>query len=92
MYQTGEGQQKGQGWAKRAIWGNVPDKDKKRFGSVDNITSKDFMNLWTSRVEKLMGGKQSAPTAVAQQAEPPLTQLNCLIMYLHFLLELSQKV
>lgn len=72
MYQTGEGQQKGQGWAKRAIWGNVPDRDKKRFGSVDNITSKDFMNLWTSRVEKLMGGKQAAPTAVAQQTEPPI--------------------
>lgn len=51
MLSTGEGRQKGEAWAKAAIWGNVPDKDKAKFGSVDNITSKQFTDLWGSRVE-----------------------------------------
>ncbi len=50
MWQTGEGQQKGKAWAKKAIWGNVPARDKKRFGSVNNVTSADFTNMWKARV------------------------------------------
>ena len=46
------------GWSKLAIWGNVPDQDKARFGSVDNITSQDFMNLWRAKV---MGGNGATP-------------------------------
>ncbi|MDO8879145.1 MAG: hypothetical protein Q7V40_23965, partial [Pseudolabrys sp.] len=41
MASTGEGRQKGEGWARQAIWGNVPNAMKAKFGSVDNITSKD---------------------------------------------------
>lgn len=38
--------------AKKAVWGNVPDKDKTKYGSVDNITSGQFVNeVWASRVE-----------------------------------------
>ena len=38
--------------AKKAIWGNIPDKDKKNFGSVENVTSSQFVNdVWASRVE-----------------------------------------
>jgi hypothetical protein len=37
--------------AKKAIWGNLPASDKARLGSVDNVTSKDFVNSWASRVE-----------------------------------------
>jgi Transglycosylase SLT domain len=38
--------------AKKAIWGNIPDKDKKKFGSVDNVTSGAFVNdVWAKRVE-----------------------------------------
>jgi Transglycosylase SLT domain len=38
--------------AKKAVWGNIPDKDKKRFGSVDTVTSAQFVNdVWASRVE-----------------------------------------
>lgn len=51
MLSTGEGRQKGEAWAKAAIWGNVPDKDKAKFGSVDNITSKQFTDMWGSRIE-----------------------------------------
>ena len=51
MYSTAEGQEKGAGWAKKAIWGNIPDALKARFGSVDNVTSKDFTDLWKAKVE-----------------------------------------
>lgn len=38
--------------AKKAVWGNIPDKDKKSFGSVENVTSGQFVNdVWASRVE-----------------------------------------
>jgi len=38
--------------AKKAIWGNIPDKDKKKFGSVENVTSKQFVSdVWAPRVE-----------------------------------------
>lgn len=51
MLSTGEGQQKGEAWAKRAIWGNVPDDVKKLFpGGVDSVSSRDFVNLWNSKV------------------------------------------
>ena len=32
MYSTAEGQRKGPGWAKLAIWGNVPNDLKAQFG------------------------------------------------------------
>jgi len=51
MLATGEGQQKGEAWAKKAIWGNIPDSEKAKFGSVDNVTSRDFMALWKGKVE-----------------------------------------
>jgi len=49
MLSTGEGQQKGEGWARKAIWGNVPDQYKAQFGSVDNITSGQFADMWRQR-------------------------------------------
>jgi hypothetical protein len=35
--------------AKKAIWGNIPADEKKHLGSVDKVTSRDFVNLWTNR-------------------------------------------
>ena len=63
MYSTGEGRQKGVDWAKAAIWGNIPQADKARFGSVDNVTSADFMHLWDTKVTGNTGqpGTPSAP-------------------------------
>ena len=38
--------------AKKAIWGNIPDKDKAKYGSVENVTSGKFVNeVWAPRVE-----------------------------------------
>jgi Transglycosylase SLT domain len=38
--------------AKKAVWGNIPDKDKARYGSVENVKSGQFINeVWAPRVE-----------------------------------------
>lgn len=56
MLSTKEGQQKGEAWAKAAIWGNIPDRDKARFGSVENVTSRQFTQLWEQKVDAATGG------------------------------------
>lgn len=58
MFRTGEGRAKGQGWAKLAIWGNIPNDMKRRFGSVENVTSRDFIALWDDKVRRF-GGQSS---------------------------------
>jgi hypothetical protein len=55
MYSTAEGRQKGAGWAKKAIWGNVPDRYKRQFGSVENITSGQFTSMWADRYARATG-------------------------------------
>lgn len=52
MAATGEGRQKGERWAKKAIWGNVPTQMKKQFGSVENISSRDFTGMWSARFHR----------------------------------------
>lgn len=57
MAGTGEGKQKGQRWAKKAIWGNIPDDVKEQFpGGVETVTSQDFINIWQDKVERIGGG------------------------------------
>jgi hypothetical protein len=34
--------------AKEVIWGNLPDAVKAQFGSVNNMTSRDFINAWNT--------------------------------------------
>lgn len=82
MLSTGEGQQKGEGWARKAIWGNVPDKYKAQFGSVDNITSAQFAEMWRNRfaraegqpgvdaINVAAGTKPSAPGALTTSYAP----------------------
>lgn len=51
MLSTGEGRQKGEGWAKAAIWGNVPSDIKGQFpGGVESLTSRQFVAIWDSKV------------------------------------------
>jgi len=66
MLSTAEGREKGEAWAKAAVWGNVPDRDKQRFGSVDNMTSRDFLELWRGRVEAPGQPAAAAPAPAAQ--------------------------
>ena len=50
MASTIEGQEKGQGWAKQAIWGNMTPEMKAQFpGGVDTVTSGDFARMWSQR-------------------------------------------
>jgi hypothetical protein len=51
MANTGEGRQKGENWARRAIWGNVPDQLKQQYGSVDDLSSAEFVDLWRKKIE-----------------------------------------
>jgi len=66
MAATAEGQQKGAGWAKAAIWGNIPTQYKAGFDNVDNVTSRDFVEMWRQRWGK-GSGAASAFTGAAQQ-------------------------
>jgi uncharacterized protein (TIGR02594 family) len=65
MASTAEGRQRGEAWAKQAIWGNLTPEAKRQFGSVDNVTSRQFVEFWSGRVE---GGPSPSqgPTRLAQ--------------------------
>ena len=61
MYLTDEGRQKGPGWACRAIWGNVPVDQRAQFpGGVDSITSRQFMNMWATKMGRFGGSARDA--------------------------------
>ncbi len=71
MASTAEGRRKGDGWAKQAIWGNVPDTLKAQYpGGVDSLTSRQFVDLWKSKVERtpLNIGTAAAMPQMAQAA------------------------
>jgi hypothetical protein len=60
MYRTGEGQKKGPGWARLAIWGNVPADRRAQFpAGVDTITSRQFMDMWARKMARFGGGERS---------------------------------
>jgi hypothetical protein len=67
MYLTSEGQEKGEKWARKAIWGNVPADLKNKFkGGVEALTSGQFIALWTERVNRFMARKVEPPTHYVQ--------------------------
>jgi hypothetical protein len=67
MYLTGEGQAKGEAWARKAIWGNVPSDLKNKIkGGLAALTSGQFVALWTERVNRFMARKVEPPTRYVQ--------------------------
>ena len=61
MHQTGEGKKRGPGWARRAIWGNVPADERAQFpAGVEGITSRQFIDIWTRRMARF-GGDVTMP-------------------------------
>lgn len=68
MASTGEGKQKGEAWAKRAIWGNMPAAAKAKYGSVENVSSKDFIGEWGNRIEGT--GTEWEPTGTSRDRAP----------------------
>jgi hypothetical protein len=61
MCATQEGMAKGEGWCKRAIWGNTLPAVKREWKSVDGLTSGAFVAMWRDRVETLYA-RYPAPT------------------------------
>jgi hypothetical protein len=53
MCATHEGMTKGEGWCKRAIWGNTLPAVKHEWQSVDRLTSGAFVGMWRDRVDTL---------------------------------------
>jgi hypothetical protein len=69
MYLTGEGQEKGEAWARKAIWGNVPSDLKNKIkGGLEALTSGQFIALWTERVTRFMARKVEAPEHYVEHA------------------------
>ena len=53
MCATQEGLAKGERWCKRAIWGNTLPAIKRKWKSVDRLTSGAFVAMWRARIETL---------------------------------------
>jgi hypothetical protein len=71
MARTGEGRQRGQRWARKAIWGNMTPEMKRKFGSVDNVKSQDFLDIWADRYRQKAGWKATTePTSIASPRIP----------------------
>jgi hypothetical protein len=69
MYLTSEGQEKGEKWARKAIWGNVPADLKTTIkGGLETLTSGQFIALWTERVNRFMARKVEPPTHYVEHA------------------------
>ena len=69
MASTGEGRQKGDQWAKAAIWGNIPDAVKAQFpGGVNTVSSQDFVNIWRNKVEGPGAPPPSGPVRYGEDA------------------------
>jgi hypothetical protein len=53
MCETDEGVLKGGQWCRKAIWRNLMPQWKRKFGSVEKVSSGDFVSLWTGRINEL---------------------------------------
>jgi predicted GIY-YIG superfamily endonuclease len=53
MCATDEGVLKGEQWCRKCIWRNLLPQWKRSFGSVEKISSGDFVSLWTGRINHL---------------------------------------
>ena len=62
-----KGFKNGDDYAKAAIWGNIANADKKRFGSVDNVTSGQLINYWADKVNRRLGAGAQADVDTKQE-------------------------
>jgi hypothetical protein len=70
MCATSEGVLKGEQWCKRCIWGNLLPRWKHDFGSVEKISSGDFVSLWTGRINLLADRYSLVGEAVSTNSHP----------------------
>jgi hypothetical protein len=67
MCATDEGEEKGEHWCKRAIWGNTLPAVKKEWKSVDRLTSGAFVAMWRDRMNTLYARYSDSPVQQAKQ-------------------------
>jgi predicted GIY-YIG superfamily endonuclease len=70
MCATDEGVLKGESWCKRCIWGNLLPQWKETFASVEKISSGEFVNLWTERINHLANRYSAAETTPIPVSRP----------------------
>ena len=72
MFLTKEGQEKGEAWARKAIWGNVPSDIKNSIkGGVEALTSGEFIAIWHERVERFIARKVEPPSHYVESKSKP---------------------
>jgi hypothetical protein len=76
MYSTAEGRQKGAGWAQRAITGNIPRDNPLHNVPVNQITSKQFTDMWAQRFNRgaAISNQPAAPQRIPTQPAPAPAQ------------------
>jgi hypothetical protein len=64
---------KGEQWCRKCIWGNLLPQWKQTFGSVEKISSGDFVSLWTGRIDHL-ANRFSVVDGGVSTSPPPKSQ------------------
>ena len=72
MCLTTEGRAKGTGWCRLAIWGNIPTSDKRRFGSVDNVRSKDLLAIYEAKITGRGETRTASLSARRERSRAPI--------------------
>jgi transglycosylase-like protein with SLT domain len=70
MCATDEGVLKGEQWCRKCIWRNLLPQWKKTVGSVEKISSGEFVNLWTDRIDHLANRFSVAEDGVSASSHP----------------------
>jgi len=74
MYNTFEGRQKGVGWAKAAIWQNLPSDiygdESQRRAAANRMSSAEFVDMWKTKVGHNNAGKGPVSTVSSGSTEP----------------------
>jgi hypothetical protein len=70
MCATDEGVLKGEQWCRKAIWRNLLPQWKRTFGSVEKLSSGDFVSLWTGRINHLANRFSVAEGGVSPSPHP----------------------
>ena len=70
MCATDEGVLKGEQWCRKCIWRNLLPQWKRTFGSVEKISSGDFVSVWTGRIDHLANRFSVAEGGVSSSKHP----------------------
>jgi hypothetical protein len=70
MCATDEGVLKGEQWCRKCIWRNLLPQWKRTFGSVEKISSGNFVSLWTGRIDHLANRFSVAEGGVSSSKHP----------------------